>query len=126
MSGIIGTSHSKSKIVGRSKDTAKAWINFIHTYVNTSTDMSGVRDSFNVSSHVEFGTGRYTINFMNNMPNNDYVVAGSHNANGDETTWGNGADLMIFAPTVGGFNMVTGVNNDYSESGYVCAVVFGD
>ena len=28
MSGIIGTSHSKSKIVGSSKDTAKAWCNF--------------------------------------------------------------------------------------------------
>jgi hypothetical protein len=128
MSGITGTSHSKSKIVGRSPDTAKAWINFAGNFANSSADMSGVRDTFNVSSLVQAGAGRYTINFMTNMPNNDFVVAGSHNINANETSWNNGNEFTICNPLVGSFLLVTynSSSSAYAEAGYVCAVVFGD
>ena len=47
---------------------AKAWINF---------DGSGtvsIRDSFNVSTLTDNGTGDYTFNFTSAMSNNDYAV----------------------------------------------------
>ena len=59
MSGIIGTSHSKSKVVGRSQDTAKAWVNM--------TADTTVNDAFNVSSVSSSQTGDYTINFITSL-----------------------------------------------------------
>ena len=35
----------------------------------------GLRDSFNVSSATDQGTGDYTINFSNSMSNDDYSVS---------------------------------------------------
>jgi hypothetical protein len=65
MSGIIGTSHSKSKIIGRSQDTAKAWVNFNgYTF--------GERDSFNVSSLGDEANEIHKINFITAMPNTNY------------------------------------------------------
>ena len=51
--------------------TAKAWVNF-----NGSGTLS-VRDSFNVSSVTDNATAKYTINFDNDLPNNDYAFAGA-------------------------------------------------
>ena len=66
MSGIAGTSHTKSKVVGRSKDTAKAWVNF------NGTGTVAIRSSFNVSTITDHGTGEYSVNFINSMPNANY------------------------------------------------------
>ena len=62
MSGIMGTSSSRSGVVGSSKDTVKAWANI------DGIDGS-MRNSYGVSSMARTGTGRYTINFMTNMSN---------------------------------------------------------
>tara|TARA_R100001480_G_C4677596_1_gene174383 strand:+ start:176 stop:664 length:489 start_codon:yes stop_codon:yes gene_type:complete len=51
--------------------TAKAWVNF-----NGSGTLS-VRDSFNVSSVTDNDTAKYTVNFDNDLPNNDYAFAGA-------------------------------------------------
>ena len=67
MSGIIGTSHSKSKVIGRSKDTCKAWINF-----STSGSVT-VRDSFNCTASWT-SAGVYTITFYKPMSNTTYSV----------------------------------------------------
>lgn len=66
MSGVIGTSHTKSKVIGRSKDTAKAWVNF------NGTGTVAIRSSFNVSTITDHGTGEYTVLFINNMANANY------------------------------------------------------
>ena len=47
---------------------AKAWINY------NGTGTVSIRDSFNVSSLTDSGTGLYTITFSNAMSNNDYCV----------------------------------------------------
>jgi len=57
MSGIIGTSHSKSKAVGKSIDTAKAWVKW------QGTSTVAIISSFNVSSVTDNGTGDWTVNF---------------------------------------------------------------
>ena len=46
--------------------SAKAWIN----YKGTSTN--SIRDSLNISSVTDAGTGLYTVNFSSSMNNADY------------------------------------------------------
>lgn len=50
---------------------SKAWVNFDGTAGSISP-----RSSHNVSSITDNGTGDYTINFTNNMPNTNYIVVG--------------------------------------------------
>ena len=47
--------------------TAKAWVNF------NGTGTPAIRDSFNVSSITDNGTGDFTVNFATNMPSTSYV-----------------------------------------------------
>ena len=55
---------------GLSEFTAKAWASWNGS--NTAT----VRDSHNVSSVSDNGTGHYSINFANNLANINYVASG--------------------------------------------------
>jgi hypothetical protein len=50
--------------------SAKAWVNF------NGTGTIAARDSFNVSSLTDNGTGDYTINFSNAFDVGDYAVSG--------------------------------------------------
>ena len=50
--------------------SAKAWVNF------NGTGTVAIRASYNVSSITDNGTGRYTINFTNAMPDANYSVGG--------------------------------------------------
>lgn len=51
----------------------RAWVNF------NGQSTVAIRSSFNVSSITDGGVGVYTVNFINPMPNTNYViVAGSH------------------------------------------------
>jgi len=122
MSGIIGTSHSKSKVIGRSQDTAKAWANFDGTVGNPAT----IRDSYNVSSVSEAAQGRFTINFINAMPNGNYVAVGSHNAWTVYNSWNNGGDFMVYDLVAGSFKIVTGQDGGYVDSEHISILVFGD
>jgi len=49
--------------------TVRAWVNFKGTGTVT------IRDSGNVSSITDNGTGNYTVNFTTSMPNTDYATA---------------------------------------------------
>lgn len=51
--------------------TAKAWVNF------NGTGTVAIRQAFNVSSITDNGTGDYTVNFTNAMPDANYAVSGS-------------------------------------------------
>ena len=50
---------------------AKAWVNF------NGSGTVAIRESFNVSSITDNGTGLYTINFTNALDNNNYIIVGS-------------------------------------------------
>ena len=60
---------------------AKAWVNFNGQFDasgnnNTFTAGNGIRDSFNVSSVTDHGTGDYTVNLESNaVANSNYAVA---------------------------------------------------
>ena len=58
---------------------AKAWVNFDGTFGTSPFTIAngGIRAAFNVSSITDNGTGDYTVNFSNALPNTNYAVAGS-------------------------------------------------
>jgi hypothetical protein len=64
--GVLATQNGMTGI-------AKAWVNF------NGTGTVAIRDSFNVSSITDNGTGDYTVNFTTAMPNANYstVVSGA-------------------------------------------------
>lgn len=62
-SGVLATQNGMTGI-------AKAWVNF------NGTGTVAIRDSFNVSSITDNGTGDYTINFTTAMPNVNYSWIG--------------------------------------------------
>jgi hypothetical protein len=51
----------------------RAWINFDGTLVTNPASTTGIRGSGNVSSVLDNGTGDYTINFTNAMPDGNYA-----------------------------------------------------
>ena len=57
---------SGDNFVSTQISAAKAWVNF------TGQGTVSINNSFNVSSVTDNGTGDYTVNFTNNMPNANY------------------------------------------------------
>ena len=53
---------------------AKAWINFDGSTVDGTADLTGVNDSFNLSSLVDNGTGIHTVNISSDMGNTNYNI----------------------------------------------------
>jgi hypothetical protein len=113
MSGIVGTSHSKSKVIGESQDTAKAWVNF------NGTGTPAIRDSFNVSSLTDHETGQIGVNFLNAMSNSNYAVV----VLGGSMYGGNAA---CNDPSTTTFKAITSSSSAYVDSAQVSAIVFGD
>jgi hypothetical protein len=86
---------------------AKAWVNF------NGTGTVAIRDSFNVSSITDNGTGYYTINFTTAMPNANYAVSGGYSAS-YASRYSGGLSLFTIpttitetAPTTTSFALVT-------------------
>jgi len=110
---------------------AKAWINF------NGTGTVAIRDHYNVSSLTDNGTGDYTINFTNNMPNTDYIVVGFvNNENSRACTLGSDSFTRNISPNrdafaVGSARMPTtymsGTNGDTNnlDPSQVYLVFFG-
>ena len=67
---ITVTSEGGAATQSLQQGLAKAWINF------NGTGTIAQRDSFNVSSLTDAGTGKYAIAFSSAMLNDDYAVAG--------------------------------------------------
>lgn len=61
---------------------AKAWLNF------KGSSTVAIRDSFNISTLTDNGTGDYTIGFTNSFSNTNYcVVTGGYNSNNGDGIW---------------------------------------
>jgi hypothetical protein len=73
--GTVSTS-SANVIQG----SAKAWVNF------NGSGTVAIRSSYNVSSITDNGTGDYTVNFTNALPNANYAIAGSGGNNSAQGT----------------------------------------
>ncbi len=92
----------------------KAWVNF------NGTGTVAIRDSYNVSSITDNGTGDYTINFTNAMSDADYSAGGLAGGalfidiNTSESVLATSLDIRIF-------NIVAA----QSDSPYVMVQIFG-
>ena len=123
MSGIVGTSHSKSKVIGRSQDTAKAWVHYNHGSNN-------VEDSFGISSVSDVTTGHLRANFSTAFGNNSYsAVCSSRHANNDDTVVAGFDQRRTIATYTGYVSVMTGTEAG-SGTAYdhdpVMIIVFGD
>ena len=67
MSGLVGTSSSRSTIVGRHLDTARFWARF-----NGNTPV--LQESFNCSGLSRSQAGIYVLTFIDPMPTTNYAV----------------------------------------------------
>jgi len=101
---------------------AKAWVNFDATQAAASM----IRESYNVSSMTDTGTGRYTINFSTALGGTDFVFAGSGGNNTGITNTGrditqDGTRTASALPI-----RITHTSNDSIEDSYVGVIVFGN
>ena len=97
----------------------KVWANL------KGTDTFGLRDSFNVSSATDNGTGNHTITINNDMGNNDYSATGSQGGNTSNDEVRIPQNAGDFA--TGSFNvntLKTGVA--FYDAEHVCTQVAGD
>jgi|TARA_R100000482_G_C5064715_1_gene118707 hypothetical protein len=102
----------------------KVWVNF---------DGSGtisIRDSFNVSSVTDEGTGQYEINFSNALGNANYAVAtsGFNTLNSDggwvatsagTSEWASNADISTTRVRIASFVSTSGQHQDGDAFGII-------
>ena len=69
--GSIAVQGEGTNTTNLQQGLSKSWMNL------NGTSTIATRDSFNVSSIADRGTGLYTQNFTSNMTNDDYAVGGS-------------------------------------------------
>lgn len=120
MSGIVGTSHSKSKVVGRSSDTAKVW-------ADVDTSNNSINDSFNVSSITDVGTGNHDVAFITSMANTNYSAHMTFGAleSGENVTCTSG-DRSVSQVTIWSRFLVWTGSSGNKEGGHVSIAIFGD
>tara|TARA_Y100001937_G_scaffold16853_1_gene23247 strand:- start:735 stop:1145 length:411 start_codon:yes stop_codon:yes gene_type:complete len=89
----------------------KAWVNFNGSTVTSATDMTGVRDSFNISSVVDNGTGEYTVNFQNAFADTNYCAVAGGSQELDSTARPDGVMVHTYTTTsvnLEGYGNLTG------------------
>ena len=99
----------------------KAWVNF------NGTGTVAVRDSFNISSVVDNGTGDYTLNLTNALANANYAVAGS--SGGQSSTSGGGIYQydQVTAKTTSACRIITiTTSGGVVDAPQVAVAFFGD
>jgi hypothetical protein len=125
-SGVTVTANAGATVSGfgissSDQSVCKAWVNF------NGTGTVAIRDSFNVGSITDSGTGKYLVNFSSSLANANYapVVSGHSNTADD------GGSTRVYsrrlAPTTSQFGLVGLSSGDArGDTAYCFAVVFGD
>ena len=97
---------------------AKAWVNF------NGQGTIAIRDSFNVSSITDNGTGDYTLNFTNNMSSANYVLCMSGSTNNSYTRAGTQTASNLTTSTARVYIANSGGSSADRE--YCAVAIFGD
>ena len=98
---------------------AKAWVN--HSGSTT------VRDSFNVASNTDNGTGDYTTNYSNAMGNGDYTMSGSTEGTVASNNGNLGVKDSNAALTTSGVrHIIINNSNNAADRDPVLVIVHGD
>ena len=122
---INGANNSTPEQVAQGR--AKAWADFDGTFgTSPFTEANGgIRDSFNVSSITDNGTGNYTVNFSSTFPNAHYAAFANA---------GNGVNIpahtTLFTKNTNNLNFRTsGLNVNgatHTDPSLVSVVIFAD
>ena len=101
---------------------AKVWINF------NGSGTVAIRDSFNISSLTDNGTGDYTLNFSNAFSNDDYCLAGTAGYNSEYIAnhLTGGGTTANYATSNCRFSIRHVYNNNLSDAEHVEAMIMGD
>ena len=102
--------------------SAKGWVNFNGTATFNGSD-DEIRDSFNITSTVDQGSGDYDFGYTTNMSNENYAVAGIANGSGASNAMVN-LDGAITSSAVVLRTLNTADNRQ--DSDHVLVVVHGD
>jgi hypothetical protein len=95
--------------------SAKAWVNF------NGTGTVAIRASYNVSSITDNGTGDYTVNFINSMPDANYSVSATAGDVLSSTTQRTFVELSV--TTLSSVRIKSGSSGGYSDqTGVTCAI----
>jgi len=108
---------------GLSQFTAKAWFNL------DQTGTQNLRDSHNISSVSDNGTGRTTYSFANNLGSINYSVTLSTNGSANNAyggSWDNDRQSCMFNLAVGSFSTANAPSGSYLDYDLLCGMVFGD
>ena len=108
---------------GLSGFTAKAWFNL------DQTGTQNLRDSHNISSVSDGGTGRTTYSFANNLGSINYSVTLSTNGSANNAyggSWDNDRQSCMFNLAVGSFSTANAPSGSYLDYDLLCGMVFGD
>ena len=98
---------------------AKAWVNF------DGTGTVAIRDSFNVTSIVDNGTGDYTINWDTDFANINYTVVAGMGSGGPGGAFIH--NIPRVAPAVGSYRVTTLDTSPIAQdAAYVNLAAFGD
>ena len=100
------------------QSAAKAWVNF------NGTGTIAARDSFNLSSLTDNGTGDISVNFSSSMSNDDYSQSGSSSSGA-----ASGTDTWINAYAWATGYVSVGINNSSQnliDRAYVNVNVHGE
>ena len=117
---------------------AFAWATINHADSDSSVNMNGIDESFNISAMVNDATGRYTFFFDTNAINTKYIVLGSSGpGNNDSMTPGGSVLTVQVEQRADGSSGLTttyfSIRNNTKASGsnsasardYISVVVFG-
>jgi len=113
---------------GLSQFTAKAWVNFDGTS-NVGGNCSIRADgSHNVSTVTDHETGRWSVNFTNNLGNADYSVSGQSGAFSSSSRGDSDAICTFHQPSTSsvGVQALYLHSDSRQDSDYVSCMVFGD
>lgn len=97
---------------------AKAWVNF------NGTGTLSIRDSYNVTSVTDDGSGAFTINFANALANINYVIGGVCYSPGTAAGY-LGLQTSPMATTSVSIVSVTSAGGAGDHT-YICPVIHGD
>ena len=125
VTNIQATGETVSRAVS---GVAAAWVNF------NGTGTIATRDSVNVASLTDQGTGAYDINFTNNMANDDFTTSGQTNASSSTANFSSSNFAAMgnaYPPMTGQTTSNTSAASYIAGSGYadaaLCyAIVHGD
>ena len=118
---------SIGKTSGKTQDTmsglVKSWLNLTGNATFDGSDTE-IRDSFNVSSTVDNGTGNYDATFTNNMNDSNYSSTGTC-AHDKPISANRDSNFQVVAESASQINLNI-FSSSQQDRAHVCGQAFGD